>query len=157
MRSMTLPVDPIAFRAWLACLVFLFLKMMLNTLAQGTAKIRDHVATLPEDARYLGAKNQPASREEDSDLYQRGADCWVNDLENIPIFLFLSLGYVLAGGDATRAQLYFAIFCVARLAHTISFLKAWQPHRAIAYTVAIAVSAALAIELAAKLWLGWLS
>ncbi len=44
-------------------------------------------------------------------------------------FLFLGLTFVLAGGGATVAAVLFTVFTVARLLHTVAYLKAWQPWR----------------------------
>jgi len=71
---------------------------------------------------------------------------WRNDLENIPIFLFLGLIYVLAGGPAGPAAIYFTVFTVARILHTITYLRGMQPWRTISYTVGGLATLALAIH-----------
>ena len=44
-------------------------------------------------------------------------------------FLFLGLVFVLAGGGPTLATVLFGVFTVARLAHTVAYLKELQPWR----------------------------
>ncbi|MFI4936410.1 MAG: MAPEG family protein [Caulobacterales bacterium] len=50
-------------------------------------------------------------------------------------FLFLGLVYVLAGGAAKVAAIIFAVFVVARLAHSAFYVAAVQPWRTISFTV----------------------
>jgi len=47
-------------------------------------------------------------------IVKRAAMAWRNDLENIPIFLFLGLIYVTLGCSPEGAYIYFTIFIVAR-------------------------------------------
>ncbi len=130
------------FFSWALCAVFLFLKMFANTAVQGYAKLRDRVASLPEDRKYLGAH---ARDESTSDLYERAADCWTNDLENIPMFLILGFAYIGVGGSHAVAQAIFISFCVARTAHTVTYLCGWQPWRSIAYTVGALAATGLVV------------
>lgn len=136
-------VDPAAFRAWTLCAAFLFLKMFANTAVQFHAKRRDRLASLPEDRAFFG-KREPRP-ESESDLYQRAAGCWENDLENIPMFLILGLAYVGLGGTAATSTVIFSAFSLSRVAHTVFYLKATQPHRAIAYTAGLVATLALAV------------
>jgi uncharacterized MAPEG superfamily protein len=75
-------------------------------------------------------------QKEDTGLAWRAGRCWQNDLENIPLYLFISLGYVIAGGPPFWAAILFGTYTVARVAHTICYLRALQPWRLIAYASA---------------------
>lgn len=136
--------DSPAFAAWALCAAFLFLKMYANTIVQFRAKMSGRLASLPEDARAFKPLRD-GKPEESSELYMRAAGCWENDLENIPMFLILALAYVGLGGSYECSVAYFVIFSIARTVHTITYLKALQPHRAIAYTIGALVCAALVV------------
>lgn len=138
-----------ALEAWAGAVAFLFIKMYANTAVQFRAKVRDRVATLPEDRAAF--KFRDARAESSSELYERAAGCWENDLENIPMFLLLCLGYVLLGGGHGRVLVVCVAFCAARTAHTVFYLRAMQPHRAVAYTLGALCSFALVVGIVARL------
>jgi uncharacterized MAPEG superfamily protein len=124
--------------------VILYFKMSAISIVQGVARTRAKAFALPEDAKLFG--NVPPVTEEIPTV-QRAARAWRNDLENIPIFLFLALIYVLSSPSlGTGAVIYFWVFVVARIAHTIFFLNAMQPWRTIAYTIGALATLALAIN-----------
>ena len=50
-------------------------------------------------------------------------------------FLFLGLVFVLAGGDATLGKVLFGIFTIARICHSIVYLKGIQPWRTIFFVL----------------------
>lgn len=122
-----------AFVYWFICAAILWFKMFANSLVQGINRIQNRSFTRPDDAAFFGkgAKVQT----EELPIVQRAAACWRNDLENIPMFLILGLGFVLADGPATGALIYFGLFTVARIAHTVFYLRPTQPWRNIAYQV----------------------
>ena len=141
MRSL---LDVLAFRYWLISLVVLFVKMFANSAVQGLTRFRTKSFAWPEDAAlFRGAQTV----ERDPELVERASRCWRNDLENIPVYLFLALGFVLAGGAPWWAALYFTTFTVARVLHTIFYLRGLQPHRNLAYQLGLLVCFALAIHI----------
>lgn len=131
---MTGPEDP-ALAAWVTTVAVLFLKMFSNSAVQGLVRLKNRQFVKPEDAAFYGRKAPPA--EEEHLLVQRAAAVWRNDLENIPIFLFLSLGLVLAGDEGTWTAGLCGLFVVARVAHTGFFFVPRQPHRNVAYQLGI--------------------
>jgi len=133
-----------AFQYWLFSLVALFVKMLANSVVQGVERVSKHAFVNPEDARFWGRGAAPF--EVELPMVQRAAACWRNDLENIPLYLFLGLAFVLAGGSAGWAAVYFGTFTVARVAHTACYLGAVQPWRTIAHNVGLAVCLALAVH-----------
>ncbi len=78
---------------------------------------------------------------------KRAAAAWRNDLENIPIFLFLGLIYVTLGCWPAGAFIYFTIFAVARILHTIVYLRGLQPARTIFYAIGLAICVILSVHI----------
>ena len=78
---------------------------------------------------------------------KRAAAAWRNDLENIPIFLFLGLIYVTLGCWPAGAFIYFSIFAVARILHTIVYLRGLQPARTIFYAIGITICVILSVHI----------
>ncbi len=123
--------------------IILALKMAANSLVQGRARMGPKIFTNPEDAQAFGG----SAVAEELPMVQRAAKCWRNDLENIPIFLILALIYVIAGLSTGAFVIYCGLFVLARVLHTIFYLRAAQPGRTIAYTLGAMVSLALMIHL----------
>jgi len=138
-------LDVLAFRYWLISLIVLFFKMGANSMVQGLHRFRSDSFDWPEDTRTFGRGTGAVAR--DQDAFERANRCWRNDLENIPIYLFLGLGFVLSGGLPFWAALYFTVFTLARIAHTFFYLRGMQPWRTLAYSAGLVVSVALAVHL----------
>jgi len=123
--------------------IVLALKMTAISVVQGRARVAAGVFVNPEDARTFQASQAP----EDAPDVRRASRAWLNDLENIPIFLILCGIYVAAGLSTTAFAIYCLVFMAARILHTIFYLNSIQPMRTIAYTVGAVVSMALMIHL----------
>jgi uncharacterized MAPEG superfamily protein len=123
--------------------IVLTLKMTAVSVVQGRARVAAGIFVNPEDAKTFQASHGP----EDAPDVRRASRAWLNDLENIPIFLILCGIYVAAGLSTTAFAIYCLVFTVARIAHTIFYLNSIQPMRTIAYTVGAVVSVALMIHL----------
>ncbi len=136
----------IAFQIWAVCLVVLFCKMFALSVLQGIGRVLSGKFTRPEDA-VLFADGEVAKR--DVPLVARAAQCWRNDLENIPIFLLVALGFVLAGGPDSWAMFYCVTFTVCRVLHSVFYLCAMQPHRTIIYSVGACIAFMVAGHLVA--------
>src|SRR5271156_6011433 len=104
--------------------VILFFKMLAISVVQGRARTSSKTYPNPEDARFFGA---PAPAADELPIVKRAAAAWRNDLENIPIFLFLAMIYVTLGCWPEGPYIYFTIFVVARILHTIVYLRGLQP------------------------------
>jgi uncharacterized MAPEG superfamily protein len=124
--------------------VILFFKMFANSAVQALGRVGTKTFPNPEDARFFGA---PAPAAEEAPMVKRAAMVWRNDLENIPIFLFLGLIYVTLGLWPEGAFIYFTIFVVARILHTIMFLRGLQPARTIFFAIGMAICFILAISI----------
>ena len=123
--------------------ILLTLKMSAVSVVQGRARVAAGIFVNPEDAKTFQASEGPS----DAPSVQRASRAWLNDLENIPIFLILCGIYVAADLSTTAFVIYCLVFTVARIAHTIFYLNGIQPMRTISYTVGAAVSMALMIHL----------
>jgi glutathione S-transferase len=124
--------------------VILFFKMFAISIVQGIGRINAKQFVTAEDARFF-AQAPPAPDE--APIVKRAAMAWRNDLENIPIFLFLGLIYVTLGIWPEGAFIYFTIFIVARILHTVAYLNGWQPWRTIFFTFGMVVCVALSIQI----------
>jgi len=124
--------------------VILFFKMVSISLVQGVGRTSTKTFVTPEDAEFF-AHAPPA--QEEAPIVKRAMNAWRNDLENIPIFLFLGLIYVTLGCWPGGAFIYFSIFVVARILHTITFLNGLQPWRTIVFTVGLTICFILSIHI----------
>lgn len=133
-----------AFTYWFICVAVLWLKMFANSAIQGLYRVRHRHFPRPDDAAFFG--KGIAVQVEDLPIVQRASACWRNDLENIPMFLIIGLGFVLADGPAGPALIYFGLFTIARIAHTILYLKPTQPWRNLAYQLGVLMTVAVLIH-----------
>ena len=133
-----------AIKAYAITPVLLFFKMFCNSAVQGYHRIGKRSFAIPEDARFFGG-NEPLAQ--DLPQVQRASAVWRNDLENIPIFLFLALVYVMIGGSPWAAPYYFGTFVIARFAHMFFYLNAMQPWRFLAFLVGQLASLGLAVQI----------
>src|ERR1700693_5255471 len=124
--------------------VILFFKMLAHSVGQGVGRASTKTFVPAEDAR-LVAQVPPAPDE--APIVKRAAMAWRNDIENIPIFLFLGLIYVTLGCWPEGVYIYFTIFIIARILHTIAFLYGVQPWRTIFFTIGMIVCVALSIQI----------
>lgn len=118
----------------------LFLKMFGLGLMQGAMRKKHNTFAKPEDAEVYGS-GEVADAE--LPIVDRAQRTLRNDLENIPIFLFLAWCYIELNIWPTGAGIYFAIFVASRFAHTTFYLKPTQPYRTISYSIGGLVCLAL--------------
>src|SRR5271166_6440168 len=124
--------------------VILFFKMFANSIVQGVGRANTKTFVTPEDASFF-AHSAPAADE--APIVKRAAMAWRNDLENIPIFLFLGLIYVTLGCWPEGAFIYFTIFVIARILHTVAYLNGLQPWRTIFFTFGTTICFILSIHI----------
>lgn len=113
--------------------VALFLKMFALSAYQGFYRIGRGEFVNPEDSAVF---NKPPAKE-DLPQVQRAAKAWLNDLENIPIFIGLGIPYVLTEASPGSAIWLFSTFTIARILHTLMYLLGLQPWRFLSYAVGI--------------------
>lgn len=122
--------------------VLLFLKMFFLSVYQGYHRIGKRVYKTPEDAALM--RCEVAS--EELPQVQRAARAWLNDLENIPIFLALAIAFIWLGGSSVMAAWLFMSFTLMRYLHTLFYLVGMQPWRTLAYAGGILCLFALSSE-----------
>ena len=131
--------------AWVTTLKVIF-KMRADSVVHGIGRVKTKTFVTAENARFF-AQAPPAPDE--APIVKRAAAAWRNDIENIPIFLFLGLIYITLGCWPEGVYIYFTIFIIARILHTIAYLNGMQPWRTIFFTVGMIVCVALSIEILA--------
>jgi uncharacterized MAPEG superfamily protein len=120
---------------WVLFTIILWIKMLANSILQGYFRFKNKQFVTPEDAKAFGGliKQKVDASFEEHPMVLRLAKCWRNDLENIPAFLLISLGYALLGGSAAFGLVCFIVFTVSRVLHTFFYVASKQPHRNIAF------------------------
>lgn len=122
-----------ALQVYALCVVVLFLKMFLVSCYQGYHRLRFVAFTNPEDAAVFRRIAQAAERPQ----VIRAAKVWANDLENIPMFFALG-GLAIALEAATLPVLWLSVvFTVARVLHTLAYLRGLQPWRTLFYGIGV--------------------
>ncbi|HRI66243.1 MAG TPA: MAPEG family protein, partial [Polyangium sp.] len=108
--------------------VLLVLKMAAIAFATANARRKAKVVVNAEDTGVNPGSH--VETQEAADVL-RAKRAHMNDLENIPAFLFIALLFTLTGGSSTGAWAYFGVYFAARLVHTITYLYEKQPWRTI--------------------------
>lgn len=141
-------MNSLELKIWVVGCSVLAIKMWANTLIQGISRIKYNAFDIPEDASKLGAfyKKDLNYSQTKHFLDERGAACWRNDLENIPLFLFLSLAFVLINGSYQWLVCYFSIFIIARISHTVCYFMRAQPWRSFSFDLGFITTIILTIH-----------
>lgn len=141
-------MNEVLLKYWVVCSFLLALKMWANSMIQAVGRFKNKVFVNPEDARVFGGlmKTDINPSTQEHPLVSRASLCWRNDLENIPLFLLLALGYVLIGGSTYWGILYFSVYTVARVLHTWFYMAMLQPWRTLVYEVGAAATFLMAVH-----------
>ena len=115
------------------CVLVLFLKMLAISCYQGFFRLRHRAFTNPEDAGFF--HRDVNSRE--LPQVSQAARAWANDLENIPLFFVLGGLCIAVEATGVATTWLFCTFTVARVMHTVMYLRGRQPWRTIAYGVGL--------------------
>jgi|GEM_PF-698407 len=143
---MTFTEDQIWLCAWFgATAVLLFLKTLGVVSVQGYIRLTHRHFVIPEDAAFFGKRE---AQEAEHPIVQRAQRILGNDMENIPNFVALSIAYIALGGWALGGAVYFSIFVVSRIVHTLSYFYAVQPLRNRAYVMGLLVCLCLSGHIA---------
>lgn len=141
-------MDQHALFYWGLATVYLSFKMFSNSIVQGVGRKKTQRFSRPEDARFF---DKGGEAQEDAPIVIRAQNVWRNDLENIPMFLLMLLGFVLARGAGQTVAIYAGIFCFFRTLHTLFYLSPKQPHRFLSFICACTCMYTLAIHLVIQL------
>jgi len=131
-QSLGAAANPTFWAYVLTCLVLTFNLLMLWVYS-GAIRARSGVAINPEDGARYGAQ----VRDSDPPAVARFLRAHRNAEATIYPFLLLGIVYVLAGGGARIAAPIFATFTVARIVHSVVYLRALQPWRTITFAVSL--------------------
>jgi glutathione S-transferase len=112
-------------------IVYLVLVVKMAAVGSYTSilRLRRKTYATPEDYAWQGAR-PPGGPDEDIERLRRAHR---NDLENILPFFAVGFFYALTHPSMLAAQIYFIGFAVARILHSIFYIRALQPHRTIAF------------------------
>ncbi|XP_062515708.1 microsomal glutathione S-transferase 1-like isoform X2 [Corticium candelabrum] len=134
-HSELLSYDNPVFAAYAFYAALLAVKMVFVQLWTGVQRSKHNVPAVQEDA-YMHSKDSKPSENENVERVRRAL---INDLENIPTFLIISLAYVLTRPTLSIAIWHFRLFTVGRVMHTVAYLLALQPYRSIGFTISLFV------------------
>ena len=134
-----------AFQAYAICSAILVLKMFLSAVYTGMQRSSSEGYVNPEDADRFGKQGTQASPTE-TPAVARALRIQRNDLENIPAFFAIGLVYVLSGASAFGAAVYCWTFTIARIGHTLSYMRELQPARSLLFTVAALANIGMAVN-----------
>jgi uncharacterized MAPEG superfamily protein len=137
-QSIWTAAHPVFVADAITCVV-LCLNLLMLWVSSGAIRAKGGVAINPEDGARYGV---PVS-EFDPPTVARLLRAHRNAEATIYPFLLLGLLFVFTGGKAAIAIPIFAIFVVARIVHSIAYLKAMQPWRTIAFAVSLLAVVAL--------------
>ena len=121
-----------AFDALVIMSVLLVLKMGAVAFVTAAARFRSKTVLNPEDVPVNPGAHAAA---EEAPATLRAKRAHLNDVENIPAFLFLALLFTLTGCSAAEGWAYFGVYFAARTLHTICYLNSIQPWRTAAFAV----------------------
>ena len=108
----------------------LVLKMGAVGLYTSTLRIGRKVFATPEDYTLQG---MPAAVVSDPDI-ERVRRAHQNDLENILPFFVVGFFFALTHPPWLAAEILYFGFAVARILHSVFYIRSMQPHRTIAFT-----------------------
>jgi microsomal prostaglandin-E synthase 1 len=127
-----LATDPV-FQSYIASVVVLSLNVL--GLANATALTRGQASEVinPEDKRL----NDKATVvfDEGNDKTQRYRRAHRNALENVPLFLLTGLLLAMVGTSLAVAASIYAVFTVARILHSVCYVKGIQPFRTVFFVL----------------------
>lgn len=131
-RAISTSSHPVFLAYALTCIV-LCLNLLALWIASGAMRAKGGMAVNPEDGARYGA----AVSDTDPPAVARLLRAHRNAEATIYPFLVLGLLDVLAGGRTAIAIPIFTVFAVARIVHSIVYLKGLQPWRSIAFGVSL--------------------
>ncbi|RFB79027.1 MAPEG family protein [Methylovirgula sp. 4M-Z18] len=131
------------FLAYVVTSIVLCLNLLGLWVASGAVRARGGVAINPED----GARYGVCVSELDPPSVARYLRVHRNAEATTYPFLLLGLVYVLAGGSVWIAAPIFALFVMARLAHSIVYLRGIQPWRTIAFATSLMATMTLMLAI----------
>jgi uncharacterized MAPEG superfamily protein len=121
--------NTLAWKLWGLSVLALALKMLVLASLTSRQRLLKSVFASPEDYTTQGMAAR-AERDADVERYRRAHR---NDLENILPFFVVGAIYAATDPSALGAWLCLPGFALARVLHTVFYLRSTMPHRTIAY------------------------
>src|SRR5262245_35333988 len=123
-----------------------YLLLALKIAAVGTytsvLRLRRRVFATPEDYRLQGL----APRETRDEEIERVRRAHQNDLENILPFFVVGFVFLMTRPTLLAAQIYGIGYLIARILHSVFYIRGMQPHRTIAFTAGAILTLAMLIQ-----------
>ena len=134
-------MSSIPFIVYVGAVFALFLKTIASTLVQAKERLGSKKFAYPEDAAHWKGTQQ-----EDTELCQRAQRVLRNDSETQPWFVVFGALYVVLGAWPTGAFIYFPLYVLSRVFHTLWLLNPKQPHRNRAFGLGLSVLVIVAVH-----------
>ena len=139
--------DSQTFIAYAITALILSLNLIVLWAMSGTVRAGTKTALNAEDAAMFKAAHVDA----DPPAVARVLRAHRNAEAVIYPFLILGLVYVLAGGHYLTSVIIFAVFVIARILHSVFYVRGGQPWRTISFTVSGLATLALMVALVIRL------
>lgn len=139
---------------WVLLSAAMLLKSVFQSAFQVWVRIRYQLYATGEDKKvfYRFRKRGEIDEAEGQEKLARYTKLWQNDLESIPFFLLIGLGYILLNGDAYWGGIYFTAFAVARTSYSICYINGFQPWRGMSWDVGLISMLALTVHSIVIAW-----
>ena len=139
-----------ALNVYALCVIVLILKMFAISCYQGWFRLRHRAFTNAEDAAVFNR----VAREAELAQVNRASRAWANDLENIPTFFALGGLAIAMNAPASITAVLSILFTVARVLHTVAYLRGIQPWRTVFYGIGITCLLGFCTSLTMTIWVG---
>ena len=136
-----------AMQTYAVCSGLLVLKMLGSAIYTAVQRARVSGYINQEDTRFGGEGAMAAAIEKPEVAHALRIQR--NDLENIPAFWMIGLLYVLSGASAFGTAIYCWTFALARIAHTLVYIRHLQPVRAILWLIGVACIVGMGVQVIA--------
>jgi len=130
-----------ALRLFAIVSLVLVLKMALVGVYTSTLRVGRKVFATPEDYALQGMAVKGGT---DPDI-ERVRRAHQNDLENILPFFVVGFFFALTRPPLVAAEIFFVGFALARILHSVFYIRAMQPHRTIAFAAGSVLSGVLLV------------
>src|SRR5437868_2809126 len=133
--------DPVV-RLYVTVYLLLVLKMAAVGTYTSILRLGRRVYATPEDYAFQGLARK-TTVDEDVERVRRAHR---NDLENILPFFVVGFCYLLTRPSWNAAAIYLIGYLVARVAHSVFYIRSMQPDRTIAFTLGGCFTVAMMVQ-----------
>jgi len=133
--------DPVV-RLYVVVYLLLVLKMAAVGTYTSILRLGRKVYATPEDYALQGLARR-TTVDEDVERVRRAHR---NDLENILPFFVVGFCYLLTRPSWNAAAIYLIGYLIARVAHSVFYIRSLQPHRTIAFTLGAVLTVCMMVQ-----------